>query len=384
MSINAQRGVTAQDRSVHVRAASLLSITLALPFASAEGAVFCVTSGNELQAALNSAEVNMQADEIHIAVGQYLAPAAAGYEYNAAAVAAGDDLNIDISGGWTELPGSLCGERLDSTPASATVLDGDHRFRALAVVGRSNTKVSVRQLKFIGGTGSTSGALVGVGAGLAISVPQTLNSAASVENCWFSDNTAEAGSALYMRAGELRVRNSLFVDNHALNRETTRLLAGNRGVYFTNNTVVDNTVGASPPSTGGVYVESGGQYYVANNILWGNSGVDAEFVGASIEDNYFLHNDYESLMGQAPDVSVGNIQSAPQFDSAVAYTPADASVLVDSGVSPPDIFPPPPVPFAQNWSTGVADLAGNARKRNTAIDIGAFESAPPLLRDGFE
>jgi hypothetical protein len=350
-----------------------------------QAAVFCATSSAGLQDALDTAESNGQNDEIRIAVGIYEVPISDGFTYSALA-AGGDDFNLTISGGWSAFFDNPCGQQLAADNAFNTLIDGDDRFRGLTILARQGSDITVRNLWFANGDASD-----GAGGGLMVfSTGATGTNTFLIENCVFSGNAASTSAALSLiRGNEIRVRNNLFLANNATSASyAVGLSSLGPGIYFTNNTVIDNTVTVAG-QRGGVLINASStefganQYFVANNILWGNQGGDILLANSAAQD-YFIHNDLGFRFGTPAENEFGNISIAPQYESSlIDFIPIEGSPLINAGVRPPNFVPVPP-PFHQAWSTGVIDLKGGARVRGGEIDIGAYEAKAPLLNDGFE
>lgn len=348
----------------------------------AQGAVFCATTSVGFQIALNNAAGNNEDDEIRLAVGTYTVLGASGFEYDVRPT--GDDRDLVISGGWSEFFGNPCGQQLSSDNAFSTLINGDDRFRALMIDGKANSDITVRNLWFANGLAPTD---VGnhFGGGLWVFPVTPSNAKVIIENCAFSGNEAAFGAGLaIVGGGETRVRNSLFVANHAVAAYAAYAETSEPpGVYFTNNTVIDNTTDGNNAGAAVFASGSGGQYFVANNILWDNDGADIVLGGSTIGDTYFHNNDVADRLGSAT-VESGNLSVMPQFaGSLIDFTPAEGSPLINAGIRPPSVVPVPP-PFHQNWSTGTLDMKGNTRVRGGEIDIGAYEAPTPLLNNGFE
>jgi len=79
--------------------------------AASQAAVFCATNSAELQAHLDTAEVNGEADVIRLARGSYNAPAGNGngFHFNPSAPTDGDDQDLTLIGGWFSFGNSPCG-----------------------------------------------------------------------------------------------------------------------------------------------------------------------------------------------------------------------------------------------------------------------------------
>ncbi|MFK7958672.1 MAG: choice-of-anchor Q domain-containing protein [Lysobacterales bacterium] len=360
----------------------LTLLTLSLCSTAAVAEEFCATTSGELQASLDAAETNGQADTIRIATGSYEVPAGGGFAYNSAAPIGGDDEDISIIGGWTAFGNFPCGQLLSTNPFNTT-LDGDNRYQVLSVQTRFFSNITVKNLALIRGfaPGDDGGGLFASGVG--DYVGNVL-----IENNAILGNEAQRSGGMQLRGGEtIRVLNNLIVANSALFGEAAMSLQSQNtnGIYLINNTILNNSVDLdSNLVVGGVLVlnNDSSEAFIANNILWGNSGQDLRLAGTG--ETHLFNNDIEARSGDAT-FEGGNLSVDPQFNSGLLdFNLSNASPLIDAGRNPP-VFAPSPPPFEFRWSVPDLDLSDNPRIQGIRVDIGALEAAPRLLFiDGFE
>lgn len=330
----------------------------------ARAATFCATTSEELQAALDAAKVNGQADIVRIAKGYYRVPPG-GFVYDSVTPVDGDDHAIAIMGGWTALAGepSPCGQLLREDPW-LTELDGDFSDRVLHIEVRPNSWVLVSLLTFSNGHANGSerggGLLLGNNGG-------HYAGQMYVERNVFLGNTAHVGGGLRARNatdddGRLYVLNNLFVQNHARSNGGAAELGLNQGqTFFTNNTVLLNTSDGETP-IGGINASGNGEFVIANNNLWDNEVADLNLSPAIIAGLY--NNNIGVRSGDEPENESGNIGVEPEYENgSPGFTPKRTSPLVDAGIAAPE-----------SWYLTELDLNAAARVVGPAVDIGAYEN----------
>jgi len=356
----------------------IVSVFLFIYVQQSTAAEFCATSSAGLQLVLAAAENNGESDVIRIAEGAYDAPVG-GYYFDS-----DENFDLEISGGWSEFFGNPCGQQV-SPNAFGTVVDGNGTDRGMTIRVGQSSDIKVSHLFFLNGFVTGSGQR---GGGLNVSPKVGYLGNVLIENNTFISNSATYGGALYMNGGyRIVVRNNLFTANHSETSSTVELYNNEAwGIYFTNNTVYQNTTDSTNPNNpAGLYLSTIGtsSALVANNIFWNNDNQDFRAIGDGYK--YLKNNDYQSFSGGFNEISM-NIQVAPEFESGwLNYTPVYNSPLVNGGITPPPFVPIPP-PFASDWEVGTHDIYGNPRMQNTQIDIGAVESphGDLIFIDGFE
>ncbi|MFK7957360.1 MAG: hypothetical protein AB8B96_14780 [Lysobacterales bacterium] len=363
-----------------------LAAALLLVSAGAVGAEFCATTGEQLQARLNDAEINGEADTIRLAQGTYVS-GADGFTFDTRNNPNGDDFGVTIIGGWTSFFGNPCGQQLSPDPLD-TLLDGEqmHRTLRLFLNDAPSVEVTIKNLSFI------NGATTSAGGGLFIG-PETITANIRIENNLFLLNEASQGAALFIESADIiRIRNNAFSNNHSTsNSAVGPLRSVTTGIYFTNNTVINNTtelqkISRNPPSGLTINVESPAQSFVANNIFWNNQFDDLTLVDIPSAGTIYLYNNNIQKMTGMADESANNVAIDPQFETGlVDFLLSDQSPMIDAGLNDPFVVPMPPIPFELDWQLGSFDILSNERRSGDEVDIGAHEVVSPLIfADGFE
>ena len=189
-----------------------------------------------------------------------------------------------------------------------------------------------------------------------------------VENCTVVSNgstnasymgSTGSGGAVYVKNGVLR--NCLVANNW--NR------VGSSGVTVRENATVENCTIAYNMQNCAVAVAkgvdfSGSGIAFRNNIVWGNTAYDGSLANynfaAGVNNDAFVYNDTKPLV-----VGTGNISVDPEFiDVANGDYHTGYSYCSDAGLN-------------QDWMDGAVDLDGNARVRNSHVDMGCYEREAP-------
>jgi len=180
----------------------------------------------------------------------------------------------------------------------------------------------------------------------------------------------------------LRLENNLIVNNiNSVSEDwgpvTVLSFVGPQILEMVNNTIMNNT----GEQTGNIEFEyriQGSNFFIVNNIFWGNEM--AEFIisnpyNTTNTNLVFSHNIIEDgeggFIGDYPDNVVwegGNLENDPQFsnDEDNPYTLNWSSPAINAGTA----F------FEWNGDT-IVNLSSN-QYNGSAPDIGAFEFGPPL------
>ncbi|TDR20566.1 hypothetical protein [Marinicella litoralis] len=345
-----------------------------------QAAEFCATTSGQLQSALSSAQSNNQHDVIKVAEGSY---PTTGSEFSYTESAGWD---LEISGGWTDFFGNPCGQQLSGNPFN-TVLDGNNSARIMHIRSSGNSDITISNLSFInGGTAnlSTAGGLRFYPTNTASHTGQVI-----IERNAFINNHAQTASALSFFSSGINshIRNNVFTLNTAHNGSYSITIDQdlNSGIYFTNNTLVQNS-GDSTNDIGGfvLFTRSSSSAYIGNNVLYDNGNRDLHLSGTG--DVWLHYNDVGIRTGVAPFSNLGNFSADPEFNTGILeFTPSYGSPLVNAGYDPPS-FVPIPTPFELAWFEGTLDLLGNTRKQQGKVDLGAIETSaePPIFMDGFD
>ena len=350
-----------------------LALLIMLAVTPLRAEVFCVANPAALESALQTAAVNDEDDEIRIRAGTYGLPHPhQGYEYlgNQA-----EEFDVEISGDWWPFFGTSCAFQRNN-PFS-TILDGDDEWRLLRIdIDAEDSNVTVRLLSFINGTAPGNER----GGGLEILVGPS--GIIKVERNTFLLNTAYAGGGLKVTGGLLQqVTNNLFLANNGgISASAAELVGGHLGgIYFTNNTVISNTLDDVDPTRAALNAYSQVGVLLANNNFWDNDGHDASLPWIQGDDDLMhvvRNNNYRSISINGPRVVEDNIAVIPEYESGLFnYTPIRGSPLVDAGIEPPGTI--------SFWYLTDVDLRGTDRVVGSAVDIGAYEN-DRIFGNGFD
>ncbi|KAA3648965.1 MAG: hypothetical protein DWP95_02490 [Proteobacteria bacterium] len=359
-----------------------------LAFAGAvQGATFCISSSAELQAALAIADSNNQADHIKLRFGNYIAPVN-GFVYSGFT----ENYDLEISGNWFTFNNNNCGSRiLAGNPFNHSTLDGNNTASALTIIPGASGDISISFVVFTNGNSDD------FGGGLRLFPLAEYLGDILIENNVFFDNISEDAGALYVGGGHrVVVRNNLMLNNVTnssagglmINQESSGGAGSDSGIYFTNNTVFENSAAIGHTLLFGglsVWVEDSSKAFIANNILWGNSEADLKLSGSGYK--YLFNNDIGFISGVSADETSGNFSSPPEFEAGTLnFKPALNSSVSNRGKKPPTFTHIPPW-FDERWSLGTYDLSGQARVFGTRVDVGAIESdslSDLIFEDDFE
>ena len=330
--------------------------------ATPASAAFCVSTPEQLGAALTVAESNGADDDIRIVVGTYLLTT----ELVHFAVPS-ETGTLTISGGWA----AGC---LSQATTGETTLDGQDMVRPLSVVARGAT--TIRRLNFVHGKPVDYG-----GAGLTIysvnGADLTIEANAFVNNEQLTLTEGGVAGGVWMStAGTIVLRNNLFFFNTAYASAVN--IDGPDGgmpggdIHITGNTFVANQQ-TSVGALGVVVLDNPGHVWISNNLFWNNAGNDVYDWGPVSHTDY-RNNDIGLIGGMggvSPLSMIGNLNVDPMFDGFLSTRLKPSSPLVNGGLD------------AAPGGLGLVDESGAARLVGLHVDIGAFET-DVLLRSGFE
>lgn len=271
---------------------------------------------------------------------------------------------LKISGGWN----ADCSQQ----NGGQTVLDGQSQTPLLTLISQQNSDLVVSDITFVNGNAAVNeydSALHVVTHGLAI-----------VERNIFLANHSQSASTITLQGqvGTVAI-NNLVVANES-KYASVNLFCGDTAdsqLLAAGNTIFNNTYTTFPP--GGMSVQcTVGMAYVANNILWGNSGSDLYLYLQNGGIATLYDNDIGVRIGFPPGPdSSGNFSAAPIFAGLLNFHPASTSPTINRG---------------RNCITGGIgceaalggiDLGGAPRIQSQRVDIGAYES-DVLFYSGFE
>ncbi|HLF29552.1 MAG TPA: IPTL-CTERM sorting domain-containing protein [Xanthomonadales bacterium] len=353
------------------------ALMLMLAYGSvAEAATFCVTSGNQLNQALDAAGFNGQDDTIKVATGTHItdfhAPGA--YQWSFEPVVGVDyEGSLTISGGWNAADNCQTQSTLD--PA-ATVLDARYWgpvFVAAMVFEDFTGTLQISNLTFYRGE---SNDILSDAAMRVISQRGTL----TFDNILVTGNRSGANSSRIATislnaSGTLKLRNSQFLNNSfthsssgGLSFSTTNGAVG----IFTNNSISVNTATISRMG-----LESFGIVTLSNNAIGDNSSTanpSYDFLSNAPTSLTLNKNHFQtvSISNGAPSSEIDTTTGDPDWTLVGSRMVPDAvSPLRDSG----DNSPLGGVPSI--------DFSGQPRIVNLTIDRGAVEAdAPPGVAIG--
>ncbi|MGA9335389.1 MAG: hypothetical protein WBV39_14010 [Rudaea sp.] len=323
-------------------------------FATTSAATFCVSNPGQFAAALSAAQTDNDNDIVYVVAGTY--NLSAGLEFDSTQAYA-----LTLVGGVDATCSTLTG--------TLSILNGQNLYRALSV-SNSNGAVAISRMGFENGSVND----LNGGAGL---YAYSSNGNILIGLSRFANNAGSLGGGLSVGTehGQISFANNLVVGNTAFDFGAGTLYQGAGEAYVIGNTVADNGNQAGQ-NTGGLAISGNAHFTLANNILWGNTndgGYDL-YAGAA---HSRLNNDLGIVGGTMtiPDAASGNVSVDPRFvDCGVGcgnYELDSTSLLIDAGNDAP------------GYGVGTLDLAFRPRIVGAHIDIGAFENADLIFRDGF-
>lgn len=360
-------------RAVAVLACGLAALVQAAPAAALT--TRCVGTSAQLAAALEEAS-QAAADTlfvIRIREGLYASDAATG-PFRLAQQRS--DQIVGVSGGWSG-PDDSC-EHKSFDPARTTLIGGPTRkafyFNSAASLN-TGAMTYLHDISFSNpnyAQASHGACLVGlIGSG----------NAARIDRVHLRDCSAMNSSHASMRLdneGELTVLNlavhsgsaaenggiAVFTHDLATSRLAQLSVTGTRSV-------------ASIPFGSGIVLANFGASltHLANSVSWGNDddalAVDIATSGGGI----VLTRVHYGLLDGIPDANLAPGSGDPGFVAPGDPRLRADSILVDTGIADPE------------GGSGTFDADGGARVQGAAVDVGAFEAAPPpdaIFGDGFD
>ncbi len=352
---------------------------------SAHAATYCADTTEDIQAALGQASINGEDDIINIAMGTYLTPEDSYFKYVATA---NEEFNISIIGGWTSTEVNPCA-LLINPMAHNTVLDANSTERVLSIQTGTLGNVNIENIQIKNGLWTANGA------GLRVNTPPDYSGEITISNNAFTNNIGPGGAAINILGGNtLRIINNLFYANHGVgeNGSFVIYLINNdaNGIYFINNTVVNNTMDNPEPNFGQgsgarIYISGTSKTFIANNIFWGNDGRDLFLSLTPGAGSFLYNNDIEDRFGSAV-IESNNLSVNPNFVANNDFRLHPDSLLLDAGHMPPT--PPFPNFFQNLWELNIQDIIAANRIQNNVVDIGAYEGSylipDTIFEDGFE
>ncbi|MEO5624398.1 MAG: hypothetical protein ABIQ70_00135 [Dokdonella sp.] len=356
-------------------ARAMFGLTLSIASLLGHAASYCVSNATELQAALDSASVSNDDDEIRLRQGIYSAASTFAY------ISANPGWTF-LTGGWIEANGSPCGMQVMT--ANSTVLDGGGTHRVLSMnfappgTPTRGPRYGVWNLSIVNGYGDS--AQFQRGGGLQIS------SGADIQVEIWLDNLIVAGNAgyfgggadLYVRRGLIRVVNSLFANNAAPTSALAHFSAvaltgdGPNGVLVANSTFVYGTCpGLGNRGCGiGVNLGAGMRLDIVNSLFSNNEVSDINIEGAAAAGfgDGIAFADYSlvgTTSGTLPLTATHALAGDPHFESPGGndFRLRDDSPFINQGLGTIPIY-----------GYLASDLDGAPRVAFGALDPGAFEN----------
>jgi len=356
---------------------ALLMLLLCGPVAQA--ATFCVTSGNQLNSALEAAEFNGQDDTIKVATGTHITDRYAPGDYQwkfEPAVGVDHEGALTISGGWNAANNCQTQSTLD--PAQ-TVLDARYWgpvFVVAMVFDDFTGSLHISNLTFYRGESNEFLS----DAAMRVVVAGAGGASVTFDNILVSGNRSGAnfgdiGLFSLNAGGILKIRNSQFLNNSFTHPSTGGLTfqATNGAIgFFTNNSISGNTATINRKG-----LSTDGLVTLTNNAIGDNSSTADPSYDFKTDDPGSLtlnrnHFQTYNITGGSPQSETDTTTGDPAWSLVVArMVPDEISPLRDSG----DNTPLGQIPNI--------DFSGQPRIVNVTIDRGAVEAdAPPAVPTG--
>jgi hypothetical protein len=357
---------TLASKSVH----AVFACVMACVTGGAHGAVFCVGNGDDLNAALDTAESagGDQSNVIRVRAGthySYWEGFDTAYRYELSATNAGR--NLEISGGWN----SNCSAQTQDP--RLTVLNGAARGSVLKIGNAGNPAaldgtIAVRNLTIANGSAEHS-----VLPALSINVYGVLTASVRVENVMVTGNQgmtavgvtviSETGAS----AGSIFFRNNVIQGNVLGSARTGAVIEGDAIAYVSNNSIHDNSGTSNTP---GMIVRNVAT--LSNNVFADNTS-----------SNHPPHQVYQIYTENAAGLTLRNNHwNVPNFSGTLPFsqtgtTTGDAGWTRVGALRIPNITSPLRDSGLNNplGGTLASDVRGQTRIFNGTIDRGAVESS---------
>lgn len=350
----------------------LALLPAALAAAPAQAAVFCASTGAQLDSALLTAAGNGVDDEIRVVSGTLTGSSQSNgstrwlYKPGASDL----DTSLTLSGGWSA--GNNCATQSTNDP-EATILDAQYVGPVLGVqvIGSDALlgDVVIRNLTLTRGFANNAGEI----SGFDWNVNGTITSSLLLENMLVVAGSANAANTAAVNiaanaSGSAKVRNLIVHDNNATGTNSSGgVQIGANGAAFAilSNTTIFNNHGTS----GSAGLSAIGTVTLANNAVAENTSTAASnfqfyspaATGLTLRNNHF---GTEKLTG-TPSSELATTTGDPQWTgSGNLKIPNSQSPLRDSGLNSP------------TGGLAATDYRGKTRIINGTVDRGAVEADP--------
>ncbi len=356
---------------------ALLSLVVFGSAPSSHAAVFCVSNEQQADAALFTARVNDQADDV-----RFVAVPGGMIFADGLTIADDDSYGVRVTGGWND----TCTTRTPGVRTRIEMATNDS-LRFFDLVGSVSLDRPGLQYEFAGfdliGASNQTGA-----AALRVTAAFGFDGRILIEDVVFDQNRSgtfgvTAGAveitSFASNAGVVVLRNARFWRNEVFDTNPIDLVAAalrirtvQGPVYVSNCTFYGNTTTAVN-GIAGVLVDptSGGPVHLVNNVFGGHLSSDLRVTGQTrVNFNY-----YANLVGTPNGASGGNIIGVdPRLVDPIN---GNLRLRADSPV------------LGQGTATPIGGLAArdlDGRLRGAVLDFGAYDrtAANLVFRDGFE
>jgi len=263
------------------------------------GAVFCVSTPAELQAALTASETNLEDDIIKVIQGTYNG----NFTYNS-----NKGHSITLLGGYT----SGCASR--ETNPSNTILDGGGSDRVLYFKNSDGGNIYIEGFTIQNGiTVNNGGGVYASAFSLFDPIPYI-----TINNNIIAGNQGNNGGGVYASAssdsgtsGGVAITNNAITINTASNKgggiyaSLYSLIASMGDIIIANNIIIGNNASYNGQAGGGVYASSSTSGGTASDITIVNNIVVGNIATGSGEGGGIYASSYGS-MGLAGDIAITN------------------------------------------------------------------------------
>ncbi len=322
----------------------------------AQAKLWCVADTQQLRSALTTAQSSVESDEIRLVSGYITTDLSyAGVRWRYQTSNSGD---LDMSGGWN---GACTAHGNDP---SATRLNAASFGPAFELVVDAGASPGIRFSRFTVQDGvapdfqTVGGLSVRVASGAAPSI--RLERLILFRNASLNPNGGGLGASV--SGGQLYVLGNWILMNDATSAAGGALTAIFPGtVYFNHNTVTMNR-SDNPNGVGGFTLAGVGTYWLANNVLHGNTRQGGVPSDLRVDDGLgILRNNHIGALAGTPGSNSGMSSGDPRFTPGGYDAPTALSPLRNCG------FPTP------NGGLPSTSFLGDERVAGGTVDRGAFE-----------